>query len=281
MERSTMEGLPAGTSWSDVIRPPIPGRAAKPRPAGITMVMDKGRGVLETGDFLELCGEYVDYVKLAFGTSALYPSGVLREKIALIKKNRCEVYPGGTFLEIAFIQNRIERYFERAAGLGFTAVEVSDGTVQIDPPQREKLIRRASEFGFIVLTEVGKKDPRQKTSGSDMACMVRDDLDAGARWVIIEGRESGRGVGVYDREGHIERERFEDLLAGDGVEEYLIWEAPLKEQQEVLIRHFGPNVNMGNIPPQDVIALESMRQGLRNDTLKACLAPSNEYAALV
>lgn len=281
MERVLQDDFPAGTPWRNVVKPPIAGRALKPRQVGVTMVMDKGRGAIETQDFLDLCGEYVDFIKLAFGTSALYPSRVLSEKIDLIKRHRCEVYPGGTFLEIAFLQGRVEQYFDRCASLGFTAVEVSDGTVQIDPHRRAELVRQAARYGFIVLTEVGKKDPRQKTSGAEMARTVADDLEAGARWVIIEGRESGRGVGVYDREGHIERERFDDLLAGSRAGDRIIWEAPLKEQQEVLIRAFGPNVNMGNIPPQDVMSLESMRQGLRNDTLKACLASCHEHAALI
>lgn len=256
------------TAWSDIIAPPIPGRSVKPRLEGITMVMDKGRGIEETRDALNLCSEYIDYIKLGFGTSALYPEHILRQKIELIRNAHCEVYPGGTFLEIAYLQGRTAEFLDRAATLGFTAIEVSDGTVELPPDARESLIKRARARGFKVLSEVGKKDPRLKSPGKAMARAVLSDIESGAAWVIIEGRESGRGVGVYDREGHIENDRFEELLRLSDAGSRIIWEAPLKEQQEFLIRQFGPNVNMGNIPPVDVIAVESMRQGFRNDTLK-------------
>lgn len=232
------------------------------------MIMDKGRGVEETRDALDLCGEYIDYIKLGFGTSALYSEHLLREKIELIRNARCEVYPGGTFLEIAYLQGRTAEFFDRAAALGFTAIEVSDGTVELPPDGRANLIKRARARGLKVLSEVGKKDPRLKAPGREMARAVLSDLESGAAWVIIEGRESGRGVGVYDREGHIESDRFEELLRLSESGPRIIWEAPLKEQQEFLIKQFGPNVNMGNIPPVDVIAVECMRQGFRNDTLK-------------
>lgn len=268
--------------WKNIISPPIPGRLPKPRTLGVTMVMDKGRGLEEIRDLLDLAGEYIDFIKLAFGTSALYPARVLAAKIEVIKCHHCEVYPGGTYLEIAYLQGRTEEYLKRAKELGFTAIEVSDGTVEMPSCERSILIRRAADLGFRVLTEVGKKDPRRKSSGREMAGVLVNDLEAGAEFVIIEGRESGRGVGVYDREGHIERERMDGLIEEPGIQERVIWEAPLKEQQETLIRLFGPNVSVGNIPPQDVLALESMRQGLRNDTLKACLeAVRHEYAALV
>jgi len=253
----------------NIINNPIQGRAAKPRQTGLTMVMDKGIGLEETRDFLALCSEHVDFVKLAFGTAAVYPPAILLEKIALIKHSGIDVYPGGTFLEIAVIQKKVPVFLEHASSAGFTAIEVSDGTIALSVEQRRTIIGMAAKAGFKVLSEVGKKDPREKTSGRAMASAVLEDLEAGSQLVIVEGRESGRGVGIYDKEGHIEQERFEELLSYSGVQDSIIWEAPLKDQQSTLITLFGPNVNMGNIPPHEVIALESMRLGLRNDTLKS------------
>ncbi|HAW71194.1 MAG TPA: phosphosulfolactate synthase [Firmicutes bacterium] len=253
----------------EIVKSPIQGRVGKPRQLGITMVMDKGLGLAETRDFLALGSEYVDFVKLAFGTAAVYPPAILQEKIALIKDSGNDVYPGGTFLEIAIIQKKVPEFLERAGCVGFTAIEVSDGTIELSAERRRTIIGMAAKAGFKVLSEVGKKDPRQKTSGRAMANAVLNDLDAGSKLVIVEGRESGRGVGIYDKEGHIEQERFEELLSCSGVQNAIIWEAPLKDQQSALIGLFGPNVNMGNIPPHEVIALESMRLGLRNDTLKS------------
>lgn len=260
---------PEVIEMKDIIKSPIQGRVGKPRQSGITMVMDKGLGLEETRDFLSLCSEYVDFIKLAFGTAAVYPQAILQEKIALVKRSGIDVYPGGTFLEIAIIQKKVPEFLERAGNIGFTAIEVSDGTIELSAEQRRAVIGMAAKAGLKVLSEVGKKDPRQKTSGRLMAGAVLDDLEAGSKLVIVEGRESGRGVGIYDKEGHIEQERFEELLSYSGVQDSIIWEAPLKDQQSALISLFGPNVNMGNIPPHEVIALESMRLGLRNDTLKS------------
>lgn len=252
----------------NIIKNPIQGRAAKPRQTGLTMVMDKGIGLNDTRDFLELCSEHVDFIKLAFGTAAVYPPAILQEKVAQIRRCGIDVYPGGTFLEIAVIQKKIPEFLEHAGNIGFSAIEVSDGTIDLSADQRRAIIRMAVKSGFKVLSEVGKKDPRQKVSGRTMAAAVLDDLEAGSMLVIVEGRESGRGVGIYDKEGHIEQERFDELLSHSGVQDSIIWEAPLKDQQSTLINLFGPNVNIGNIPPHEVIALESMRRGLRNDTLK-------------
>ena len=253
----------------DIINNPIQGRAAKPRQTGLTMVMDKGIGLEETRGFLALCSEHVDFIKLGFGTAAVYPPAILLKKVALIKHSGIDVYPGGTFLEIAVIQGKVSEFLERAGSVGFTAIEVSDGTIDLPAEKRRTIIGMAAKAGFKVLSEVGKKDPRQKTSGRAMAGAVLDDLNAGSKLVIVEGRESGRGVGIYNKEGHIEQERFEELLSYSGVQDSIIWEAPLKDRQSAMITIFGPNVNMGNIPPNEVIALESMRLGLRNDTLKS------------
>ena len=145
-------------SWRRVVTFPLPGRVAKPRDYGLTMVMDKGIGLLTTGEIMEMAAEYVDYWKLTFGTSAFYPAKILRKKIELLRSFGMEVYPGGTFFELAYFQGKLEAYLETAVELGFTAVEVSDGTVQFDRAKRKTAIRRARELGLKVLSEVGRKE---------------------------------------------------------------------------------------------------------------------------
>lgn len=253
-------------SWHSFLKFPLGHRLAKPRQQGLTMVIDKGMGLIETKDILHVCAPYIDFFKLGFGTPALYAPEVLEEKIQLVRSFGVDIYPGGTFLEVAVLQERIEEYLYLARSLGFTAIEVSDGTITLSGEIRERIIHRASEMGFVVLTEVGKKDRR--CPAYRLAEQAIRDLKCGAFRVILEGRESGNNVGVYNEHGELLAAELEELLSAVGDPRLIIWEAPKKEQQQELILRFGPNVNLGNIPPQEVLALEALRVGLRADTLK-------------
>ncbi len=272
-------------AWENVVNPPLGGRLHKPRDHGLTMVLDKGLGYLETRDLLELGAAHIDIYKLTFGTSACYSMKVLREKIGLIRSYGVDVCPGGTMLEVAVFQGAMEKFIERARRLGFSLIEVSDGVAPMTFAQREACIRAARDAGLRVVTEVGKKLPSQAIPPLEMAAQAVADLENGAWKVIIEARESGKGVGIYDRDGAIKVTDMELIAAGVGRPEAIIWEAPLKEQQVALILRFGPNVNLGNIPPQDVIVLEAMRLGLRADTFKpgytaleSCASPRSMVA---
>lgn len=258
-------------AWREVFDFPVPGRIGKPRQIGLTMVIDKGLGLTETRDLLELASDYIDFIKLTFGTSAFYSTELLQKKIRLVRSFGIDIFPGGTFLEIAILQDKLDRFLQRAVDLGFTCVEVSDGTIDMSPQTRVNAIRRAQSYGLRVISEVGKKDPAEKMPEKHIQEQIARDLEAGVLGVIIEGRESGKGVVIYDQEGQVIQENLERLIAGVQRLDALIWEAPLKNQQQTLILRFGPNVNLGNIQPSDVLAVESLRCGLRGDTLKASL----------
>jgi phosphosulfolactate synthase len=235
------------------------------------MVIDKGMGTTETAGLLELAADYIDFWKLPFGTSAFYPEPTLRRKLEILTQSGVKSYPGGTFLEVAIWQDRLEPFLTKAKDLGFTAIEVSDGTIPLLPEERERAIRLSHELGFTVLSEVGKKDPRERIPWETMRRIIQEDLSQGVRFVIVEGREMGRGVGIYNEAGQIVDEEVSKILSAVRDTNLIIWEAPLKNQQEQLILRFGPNVNLGNIPPAEILALESLRTGLRADTLRASL----------
>lgn len=266
--------------WGDVIELPINGREPKPRAAGWTMVIDKGLGLGQTADLLEAAADYIDLVKIGFGTSVLYPRGVLEAKIRLIKSYGVDVCPGGTLLEVACWQGRLEPFLERARVLGFTFIEVSDGTITMSPKDRAATIRKSLAAGFRVVSEVGKKDPLEVISPRAVAQQILFDLEQGAQKVIMEGRDSGKGVGVYDRAGGVKEADLETIVAGVGDPGVIIWEAPLKDQQQVFLARFGPNANLGNVQPGDVLALEALRVGLRSDTLQRTLAATYRQASL-
>jgi len=255
-------------AWSSVLSE-VDARSTKPRLAGATMVIDTGRGLAATADLLAIAGDYIDHWKLSFGTSALMHEERLREKIALVRSHAALVYPGGTLTEYAIVRGVWRDFLVRARELGFDGLEVSDGTIHLAPADRREVISFACELGFRVVAEVGKKDAREQPPPEALAAQALADLEAGASWVIVEARESGRGIGVFAADGRV-RERGVDVIARalDGALDRLIWEAPLKNQQEYFILRFGSDVGLGNIQPREVLALEALRAGLRFETLR-------------
>ncbi len=258
---------------------PLQGRCGKPRQKGLTMLLDKGIGLRETRDLLEMCSEYIDFWKLSFGSSALYNPVILRKKIDLIRSFNLQVYPGGTFTEIAFRQGQLDPFLMRAKELGFTAIEVSDGTIELSARQRSSIIKTAREADLVVLTEIGKKEAGGVFYPELMAAQMNKDLEEGASKVILEARESGKDVTIFNVQGDIEHEKMEQLLMFAAAQEQIIWEAPLKKQQVAFIALFGPNVNLGNIAPGDVLSLESLRNGMRADTFKLILEQNTKQPA--
>lgn len=258
-------------SWDDlaVIASLRRQRSAAPRQNGLTMIIDTGLGPRATEDVLEVAGDFIDLWKFSFGTSVFLKPDMLRQKIALINRHRIMTCPGGTLFEAAILQHHCRDFMDCAAETGFTAVEVSDGTIDLPPARRQRVIACAREVGLVVVSEVGKKDPGAQPPLAELARQALSDLDDGAQWVIVEGRESGRGVGVYDDQGHVAGGAFEvfESVMGPRVQR-LIWEAPLKSQQAALVERFGVNVGLGNVAPHDVLALEALRAGLRFETLK-------------
>lgn len=252
--------------WPESLLDPGKARQEKPRKSGITMVIDKGLGTKELNELLITAGDYIDYIKLGFGTCVLYPETVLREKIMLAKQMGVIIYPGGTLLEVAVANDLIQDTLNSLKQVGFDLIEISDGTITMSPPFRIQLIKFAKDMGFQVITEYGKKATGSRIDLNQLEKAVYSDLEAGANYVIVEGRESGTNVGIFDQEGKFEIEPLYNFIIQNGLTHTLIWEAPLKNQQTEFIRTFGANVNLGNIPSNEVIALEALRRGLRSDT---------------
>jgi phosphosulfolactate synthase len=264
-------------SFDSVFELPVPGRTKKPRQNGVTMIIDKGLGLHATQDLMEMAGDYIDFQKFTFGTSAFINRGLIEEKVELLKRHDVSTMPGGTFMEVALWQKQYPEYLKRCQEIGFDAVEISDGTIEIDLETRKDCIKRAIDMGFIVLTEVGKKNPDEKKALDLMHREIASDLECGAFKVIVEAREAGKGVGIYDADGKVKQDEIDAILAGVDDPTKLEWEAPIKSQQQALILRFGPNVNLGNVPPADILALEALRCGLRGDTLKKAWEANREW----
>lgn len=239
------------------------------------MVMDKGLGLGETRDILEMAHPYIDLWKMGFGTSMLYPPRFLREKVAVVSSYDVHIYFGGTLLEIAYFQGKLMDFLTMTKDLGILVVEVSDGTLDMSEDERGHIIDAAASKGFLVLTEAGKKDPMRPITAGEVLARVKADLERGAWKVILEGRDSGKGVGIYDSEGNVREALLEEVILGltkEGLMWDLIFEAPQSHQQRELLLRLGLNVNLGNVNPRDVITLEAMRVGLRSDTFRLVLS---------
>ncbi|MBI2311269.1 MAG: phosphosulfolactate synthase [Betaproteobacteria bacterium] len=243
-------------------------RAGPPRRGGVTMVIDTGIGMTTLNDILELAGCHVDHWKLAFGTSALITRSLLERKLQVLKGRNILTFPGGTLLEAAVVQQHCRVFMRRARELGFTAVEISEGSIDLPPDRRRRIVDCALDAGLVPITEVGRKDPDRQPTADQLVEQALLDLEWGAAWVINEARESGEGIGIYDSRGRICEKALETIARGMGEKaDRIVWEAPLKAQQAALVRRFGVNVSLGNINPYDVLALEALRRGLRFETL--------------
>jgi len=255
-------------AWAPVFSDVDP-RSRKPRTAGVTMVIDKCQGPGATVDLLAMAGEYIDHWKLSFGTSALLEEDLLRDKIARVRDKGTLIYPGGTLTEYAILRGVCRDYMRRACALGFNAIEISDGTIYLSQAARRDAIHFALDLGLTVVAEVGKKDPRHQPPVEELAEQALADLESGASWVIVEARESGRGVGVFGEDGSVHEQDVDLIVTALNSDiDRLIWEAPLKNQQEYFILRFGPDAGLGNIQPRDVLGLEAMRAGLRFETFR-------------
>lgn len=244
-----------------------PDRLTKPRENGITMILDKGMGLNAVFDLMEVSGEFIDLAKFGWGTSALHDRALIKNKAEMYLSYDVNPYPGGTLFELAYLKNKFHKFLNEADKLGFKAIEISDGSINLPLKDRKDAINEAKENGFMVISEVGKKDPSadHKLDISKRIGLINFDLDSGADRVLIEAREGGKNIGIYDECGEVKEDELEALSQID--EKKLIWEAPLKNQQTYLILKFGANVNLGNISPEEITALETMRRGLRGDTL--------------
>lgn len=240
----------------------LPGRPAKPRQVGITHVIDKGLPLPVVEGILDVSGESIDIVKLGWGTA--YVTRNLRDKIRLYQSAGVPVVLGGTFWEVCALQNKLDDWRRWVTDLGLQHVEISDGTITIGHETKLEHIRSLSQ-DFVVLSEVGSKDVATVIAPYRWVEMIEAELRAGAWKVITEARETGT-AGIYRGDGEVRMGLIDEIVHAIDPNR-LLFEAPQKVQQVWFIRKFGPNVNLGNIPPDEVIPLETLRLGLRADTL--------------
>ena len=235
-----------------------------PGNGGLTHVIDKGLGPRAWEDVLETSGDYIDIVKLGWGTAFVTPN--LKRKLEVLRGK--PVVIGGTFFEAVLVQGKLDEYKTWLRELGLTHVEISDGVIDLP---RERKLELIEDFArdFTVLSEVGSKDSEAVFAPYQWVEWIKGELEAGAWKVITEGREGGT-AGIYRPTGEM-RTGLVDEIVHEIPLDSLLFEAPTKTSQAWFIKQFGPGVNLGNIAPDEVIPLETLRRGLRGDTLKEVL----------
>ena len=241
------------------------------RDGGLTHVLDKGLGPRAWEDVLEVSGDHIDIVKLGWGTA--YVTQNLERKLEVLRGK--PVVIGGTFFEVVYVRDKLDEYKRWLQSLGIAHVEISDGTIEIP---RERKLELIADFArdFTVLSEVGSKDSEVVFAPYEWVEWIKEELEAGSWKVITESREGGT-AGIFRPSGEM-RTGLVDEIAHSIDFHDIVWEAPTKQSQAWFVKHFGPDVNLGNIPPEEVIPLETLRLGLRGDTLKEILLGDAEPA---
>jgi phosphosulfolactate synthase len=252
----------------------VPARPGKPRDVGLTHVMDKGLNLRDIEGMFDVGGEYVDIVKLGWGTS--YVTNNLEKKIALYRHFETPIVCGGTLFEAVYGQGKIEEFKAWLTEHRFSHVEISDGTLEIP---RERKLELIADFArdFVVLSEVGSKDSDVVFAPYQWVQWIKEEKEAGAWKVITEAREGG-SAGIFRKDGDMRTGLIDEIAHEVSIDD-VIFEAPTKNSQAWFVKHFGPNVNLGNIPPDEVIPLETLRLGLRGDTMLEVLLGSEPAPA--
>jgi phosphosulfolactate synthase len=244
----------------------LPERAAKPRQRGLTHVLDRGLAVADIDSLAEVAGDYVDIVKLGWGTAIA--TGNLEAKLARYREHGITVMLGGTLTELAIAQNRLDALVAWLHELGLEHIELSDGTITLEHERKVELIRRLANE-FTVLSEVGSKDNTRIMAPFRWVEQIQAELEAGSWKVIAEARESG-SVGIFRHDGEVRMGLIDEIVHAVPFDQ-ILFEAPRKDQQVWFVRRFGADVNLGNIVPEEVLSLETIRVGLRSDTAVADL----------
>jgi phosphosulfolactate synthase len=241
----------------------LPERSAKPRDRGVTHVIDRGLSISEIEGMIEVAGEFVDIVKLGWGTALA--TGNLERKLECYRSHDIPVVLGGTLTELAISRGRLEELLAWVHELGLSHFEISDGTIALEHERKVELIARLAQE-FTVLSEVGSKDDTGAiTPPYVWVEQMRAELAAGAWKVIAEGREAGT-AGIFRPSGEV-REGLIGEIVHEIAPDRIMFDAPRKDQQVWFVRRFGPEVNLSNVPVGEVLALETLRLGLRSDTL--------------
>jgi len=242
----------------------LPPRTTKPREDGITHVLDSGLSVAAVDGMVEVAGDFIDLVKLGWGTGVV--TGNLEAKLARYKEHGIPVMFGGTLTELAITQDRLDALVARLHELGLDHIEISDGTINVEHDRKLELISTLAKE-FTVLSEVGSKDDTRIMAPYRWVEQIESELEAGAWKVIAEARESGR-TGIFRHDGEVRMGLIDEILHAIPADKVL-FEAPLKDQQVWFVRRVGPDVNLGNIQPDEALSLETIRVGLRADTAVA------------
>jgi len=238
-------------------------KVVRPRPRGITSVLDRLQPV--TAAELDYLAPYIDIAKVGWGLPLLLARDKLRERIRLYHDVSVDVSTGGTLLEYAVVHDRVPQMVSEARELGFDIIEISSGIIELSQAQIDHLAETVRHAGLQFLVEVGKKDPQHQLSLKETIAQIGRARSLKPRLVIVESRESGRGVGIYDSDGAIKWDWVRSILAEHPSEE-LLFEAPMESQQVQLLRELGADVNLGNVALSSVAPLASERLGLRGET---------------
>jgi len=228
-----------------------------------TMVLD--RLAYGTEETVEMLGDFIGTLKIGWGLPLLLDEKVLLRRVRNFRDRGIHVSNGGTLLETAIARGRAMQCLARLKDAHFDTIELSEGIIDIPEKMKHSVAEFAHSNGLRLNFEVGKKNPGAQLSLEETVDRVSASFDLKPDMIIIEGRETGTGVEIYDSAGNIKWDWVERILeeCDAGI---VMFEAPMERQQTELIMRLGPNVALGNVSVPSVGALETQRNGLRGDT---------------
>lgn len=247
-----------------------------PAETGKVMVLEKEFGITGARDWSKMASGLASIIKFTFGTAALYQEDIIKEKVSIYKNSGISPMIGGTLTEVAIMnaggyeEDDFLNYLKYAKSLGFEYLEFSDGSIYIPEMKRGEIIKMCLGESFQVISEVGKKDPQKdaQITTEKRIELMQKDLENGSELVIIEARESGKGIGVMNKEGKVQFDELDKIMENVGIDNVMI-EAPDKGQQQDIFMRYGPKASVGNIQPRDILSVAALRTGLRGDTISA------------
>ncbi len=228
---------------------------------------------------LEQSAHLMSTLKISMACWQVANENVTRRKVAAAQRHNVPTVTGGGPFEVAVQQGQLPLYLDLVADMGITRIEAGEGFTDMPLPPGE-VIRLARQRGLDVQFELGKKHTGAFTE--DVVTALIDQgkrwLEAGALQLVVEARESARGVGLFDDDGNFNA-AFADRFANPFGLEKVIFEAPNKPSQFALLDHFGRNVHLCNVRLEELLRVEIYRRGLHSDAFeKENLRPQIEAA---
>jgi phosphosulfolactate synthase len=233
-----------------------------------TSPFDPGYDPVTVESHLAQSHHLISILKISMACWIIAEESATRAKIAAARRYGVRTVTGGGPFEIAVAQKQLGAYLDLCAEMGVDRIECGEGFTDL-PQEPARIAAMAAERGLEIQFELGKKHGGSFTGDvvDGLIEQGRRWLDAGAQELVIEARESAKGVGVFDADGNFDPALADRFARAFGLE-VTVFEAPNKPSQFALLDHFGPHVRLSNVRLEELLRVEIYRRGLHSDAFQ-------------